>query len=232
MKKILLASLFLIMPFFAHAEPFDMHAKNLGVLDYETIDDALELTMSSFQCGEAKNYILTGLISAMGNKVFSGEDLVTICMEMLNSEELGEHTRACSSRCGRFGLEYVKMLAQAAQDEYEAPVTPSEACLLANREQEIKMTDGHGNIKYYSTFKECFRFISYVGHKDIYAKNSLADQCVTWIQNATKCQDYLIEIYTEKAKNSKKKKYQCALDKLKTGQIDFPLNMTELESCK
>ncbi|MBR3510550.1 MAG: hypothetical protein IKN73_00620 [Alphaproteobacteria bacterium] len=86
------------------------------------------------------------------------------------------------------------------------------------------------------SFNECRE---YVMDNDIsYSKRDTSGkiykQCVSWIESAQKCRFYLIEYYVEKLSNSDesdKKYYECILDKLQEGDMDFPISRME-KSCK
>lgn len=119
-------------------------------------------------------------------------------------------------------------------------------CLKANKEN-ITQTyglEGRENRKGYN-FRECTSVISGAHKHDEetgkdyeinYDGQSYLGKCVDWVKAAEQCQSYLIGYYKDKLDDSKlsktdKKYYECLLEKVQTGNMDFPLSKME-EACK
>ena len=69
-----------------------------------------------------------------------------------------------------------------------------------------------------------------------YGGASLTGQCKQWVDAAEQCQSYLIGYYKDKLEDSNisesnKQYYKCLLEKVQTGNIDFPISNMEA-SCK
>ena len=128
---------------------------------------------------------------------------------------------------------------------YNTHLNKANYCLKANKEK-ITPTDsasGRENKKEY-TFQECTSVVSAekFHHNDGttsyqgYHGDSYLGKCVDWVNDAKQCQSYLIGYYKDKLDNSKlsksdKKYYECLLEKVQTGNMDFPLSKME-QSCK
>lgn len=72
---------------------------------------------------------------------------------------------------------------------------------------------------------------------DLYGGGSLYIQCKNWIKSAKECTEYLRGYYVQKLSESDlsendKKIYQCLSDKVNTGQMKFPISITEKECGK
>lgn len=232
MKKILLASLFLIMPFFAHAEPFDMHAKNFGMLDYDALSRVLDKTMPVDQCGEAKDYILTGLISGVGDAAFSGEDLVKMCAKILGEDALELTAHSCQLHCGKFGFEYVKALANRSLVFMLVPGSLPPSCSVVNKYVHEIGGRAYADVGIY-TIDDCLKYadISAAGTavKDYCDNVRVAyNSCLTELQR-----QYAVKIEDSRTSKSDKKVYNCVADKIKRGLFNYPVDTAELEaSCK
>ena len=129
---------------------------------------------------------------------------------------------------------------------YDKYLNKANYCLKANKENITKTYDTPGRenqIEY--SFQECTSVVS-GAHKhngdtgqdyDInYAGESYLGKCVDWVKAAEQCQTYLISYYKDKLDDSKlsksdKKYYECLLEKVQTGNIDFPMSKME-QSCK
>ena len=118
-------------------------------------------------------------------------------------------------------------------------------CLKANKEKTTASKDmyGENNQKEYS-FQECLSTIAAtkLHAKDgtikerAYTGDSYIGKCVDWVNNVEQCQSYLIGYYKDKLDDSKlskndKKYYECLLEKVQTGNMDFPLSKMEA-NCK
>lgn len=86
------------------------------------------------------------------------------------------------------------------------------------------------------SFNECREYV--MDNDMSYSKRDTTgrvyDQCRSWIESAQKCRFYLIGYYVDKSYevNEKDKKYyECILDKLQEGDMDFPISKME-RACK
>lgn len=127
---------------------------------------------------------------------------------------------------------------------YNTHLDKANYCLKANKFQVS------WNRRSYS-FEECFAkydgnvYRNANGTIDLDPRNpddgkydgaSLTGQCKQWVDAAEQCQSYLIGYYKDKLDGSKlskndKKYYECLLEKVQTGNMDFPLSKME-QSCK
>ena len=128
---------------------------------------------------------------------------------------------------------------------YDKYLNKANYCLKANREKIIKDYNlpGEANQQEYN-FQECLSAASAAHNynKDkgyvekTYTGTSYIGKCVDWVKAAEQCQTYLISYYKDKLDNSgisesDKKYYECLLEKVQTGNMDFPMSKME-QSCK
>ena len=118
-------------------------------------------------------------------------------------------------------------------------------CLKANK---TNITPSEGvpgiiNTKELS-FQECTSIVSEEKYHNedgtlsnySYSGGSYLGKCIDWVNDAEQCQSYLIGYYKDKLDDSKlskndKKYYECLLEKVQTGNMDFPLSKMEA-NCK
>ncbi len=130
-------------------------------------------------------------------------------------------------------------------ETYTSSLDHANFCLKANKEKitpNYNLPGKENQMEY--TFQECTSIAS--GDKDRlpngserytgYTGDSYLGKCVDWLKAAEKCQRYLIGYYQDKLNKSKlskpdKKYYECLLDKVKTGNMDFPISKMEAD-CK
>ena len=125
---------------------------------------------------------------------------------------------------------------------YNTHLNKANYCLKANNFTKVVGRYGGDTGKEHS-FQDCYQLLDAKWHeKDgttknfSYAGDSSRGQCKQWIEAAEQCQSYLIGYYKDKLDDSKlskndKKYYECLLEKVQTGNMDFPLSKMEA-NCK
>ena len=84
------------------------------------------------------------------------------------------------------------------------------------------------------TYKQCGAYVNAAqGYSQEDTNSNEWGNCKRWYDVAEKCLNYLQNYYKQKLSTSKsdKKYYECLLDKIQTGNIDFPMSNMEKE-CK
>ena len=121
---------------------------------------------------------------------------------------------------------------------YNSNLNHANFCISANNRGE-KVT----YLSHSATFEECQRMRDINGYEngkitrgERYEGDSIAGQCKDWIKAVEMCSKYLGGYYTQKLSetglsNEDKKKYECLLEKVETGNITVPLSKME-NSCK
>ena len=106
-------------------------------------------------------------------------------------------------------------------------------CIRANsfKLQNFLKVSGYETTEF--TFHDCVGKTVYNAH---YGSTSIIGECKSWLGYAQQCSVYLKKYYSQKLSSSKisdsdKKYYECLLDKIQTGNIDFPMSNMEKE-CK
>ena len=154
--------------------------------------------------------------SQLGHKdALSVGQIISRCVENIGDE----------SSCYKFIQTYTKYLNHA------------NFCLRANNTKG-PVFNGHT----YS-FEECYNKVDRTDYENgvttphNYYAGSLVDECTRWVRAAENCQTYLIDFYSQKLEskdlsNKDKKKYECLLEKMQTGNITIPTSKMEKECGK
>lgn len=135
------------------------------------------------------------------NKQLSVEDIINQCVKVV------QHNRSC-----------MKFL-----QTYSHYLDHANFCLKANNFELPNLN-----------FKQCGAYVNAAqGFSEEDTKTNEWGNCKRWYDVAEKCLIYLQNYYTQKLSNSKsdKKYYECLLNKIQTGNVDFPISKMEAE-CK
>ena len=159
---------------------------------------------------EAQSDLLLWFMSNKKNTI-SARDILTKCDEVVG------HAKSC--------IDFL--------NTYNTYLDHANFCVRANsfKLQNYLKIPGYENKEF--TFRDC---VSKTVYSENYASTSVVGECNRWTGYAQKCSVYLEKYYTQKLSNSKisesdKKYYECLLNKIQTGDIDFPMSKME-ESCK
>ena len=159
---------------------------------------------------EAQSDLLVWFMSNK-KKTVSAKDILTKCSEIVG------HAESC--------MDFL--------NTYNMYLDHANFCMRANsfKLQNFLHVEGYEDREF--TFRDC---VSKTVKSSFYTSNSVIGECNKWTGYAQKCSIYLEKYYTQKLSNSKisetdKNYYGCLLDKVQTGEINFPISEME-EDCK
>jgi len=159
---------------------------------------------------EAQSDLLLWFMSNKKNTI-SARDIITKCNEIVG------HAKSC--------IDFL--------NTYNMYLDHANFCVQANnfKLQNFAHVSKYENTEF--TFHDCVSKTVYSGN---HSSNSIVGECNRWTSYAQKCSVYLKGYYTQKLSNSKTSEsdriyYECLLEKIQAGDVDFPMSKME-EACK
>ena len=187
-------------------------------------------------CAQQDNHeLLDNFLEGTIDVPFSAQDLLRICRENTTGIREGWEDY-CKRKCTNFVKQYMKALVNNSAVKLD-----SDACVEINQfTPDVHFGEIYGNKTLrewgYDKFSDC---LTKIDEKEVGdpAYDSPVAYCQRMVKAAKKCTSIMITMYTAKLKQSeglfdggKRKMYQCVIDRLQTGQIDFPFSRDNLEA--